>query len=120
LGIGANDIRRFRQELVDNKDAAVFAAVLNSEDFFSVSACRDLLFHAREHGMSLGEIKEFLKRNNLTFLGFELHDAVLHAYRQRFPEDKPATDLANWEIFENENPNMFAAMYVFWIQKPTR
>jgi Flp pilus assembly protein TadD/2-polyprenyl-3-methyl-5-hydroxy-6-metoxy-1,4-benzoquinol methylase len=120
IGAGADDIRRFRQEMVDSKEAPAFASILNSEDFFSISACRDLLFHAQEHGMSLGGINEFLKGNNLTFMGFDLHDAVLHAYRQRFPEDKPATDLSKWEIFESENPDMFAAMYVFWIQKPAR
>src|SRR6201999_3687560 len=49
LSSTAGDIRRFRQELVDASDAADFASVLKSEDFFSVSACRDLLFHTQEH-----------------------------------------------------------------------
>ena len=85
IGNSADDIRKFRQELADGADRDGFASVLKSEDFFSVSACRDLLFHAQEHRLTLGGIDRFLKENNLTFLGFELDDAVLEAYRQRFP-----------------------------------
>ena len=118
VGAGADDIRRFRQQLADSRNATDFASILKSEDFFSISACRDLIFHTQEHHMTLGGIRAFLQRHNLSFLGFELPDAVLNAYRQRFPENQAATDLARWDIFENENPGLFAAMYVFWIQKP--
>jgi tetratricopeptide (TPR) repeat protein/SAM-dependent methyltransferase len=117
IGTSADDIRKFRQELVEGGEAAGFASILKSEDFFSVSACRDLIFHAQEHRLTLGAIARFLRENNLTFLGFELDDAVEGAYRRRFPHDQAATDLASWEIFEQENPGMFAGMYVFWIQK---
>ena len=117
LGASPDDIRKFRQQLADSGEDAVFASALKSEDFFSVSACRDLIFHAQEHRLTLPAIDKFLKENNLKFLGFELDDLVLGAYRQRFPQDQAATDLANWDIFEQENPGMFAAMYVFWIQK---
>jgi len=117
IGNSAEEIRAFRQELADSSDSGSFTSVIKSEDFFSVSACRDLIFHAQEHRLTLGAINAFLKENNLTFLGFELDDAVLTAYRRRFPHDQAATDLASWELFEGENPGMFAAMYVFWIQK---
>ena len=63
------------------------------------------------------EIAGFLKSHNLGLLGFELDDAVLDAYRQRFPDDAAATDLAHWETFETEHPGLFAGMYVFWVQK---
>jgi tetratricopeptide (TPR) repeat protein/SAM-dependent methyltransferase len=116
-GLGADDIRGFRQELADGRLGGSFASILKSEDFYSVSACRDLLFHAQEHRMTLPAIASFLKENMLSFLGFELDDAVLHAYRRRFPDDQAATDLANWDIFETENPGLFAGLYVFWIQK---
>jgi hypothetical protein len=54
---------------------------------------------------------------NLTFLGFELDDAVLRAYRRKYSRDPAATGLSLWAAFEDENPGMFAGMYVFWIQK---
>jgi hypothetical protein len=33
------------------------------------------------------------------------------------PNDPAATDLGQWQIFENENPDTFSSMYQFWIQK---
>jgi tetratricopeptide (TPR) repeat protein/SAM-dependent methyltransferase len=117
IGTSADDIRKFRQELAESGESEMFASIFKSEDFYSISACRDLIFHAQEHRLTLSAIARFLAENNLTFLGFELDDAVEGAYRHRFPQDQAATDLASWEIFEQENPGMFAGMYVFWIQK---
>ena len=87
-------------------------------DFFSTSACRDLLFHVQEHCFSLDEISAFLSEELLGFIGFDLDLLVLQSYRQRFPDDPAATDLTRWQIFESENPDTFVAMYQFWVQKP--
>ncbi len=116
-GSTADDIRRFRQDLMDSGDSAEFGAALNSADFFSTSTCRDLLFHAHEQRMTLDGIEEFLRKNRLAFLGFEIGADVLRAYRQRFPADRAATDLAQWQVFEGENPDTFGSMYHFWVQK---
>lgn len=113
----ADDIRRCRQDLMDLDKSADFGTTINSPDFFSISACRDLLFHVQEHRMTLTDINAFLSGNNLQFLGFEIETPVLHAYKQRFPDDRAATNLGQWQIFENENPDTFAGMYQFWIQK---
>ena len=117
LGCSADDIRAFRQGLMQSDDPGIQAAILKSEDFFRASACRDLLFHVQEHPLTLPQIADFLQRHALTLLGFELDDAVLEAYRQRFPDDAAATDLGHWEAFEAENPGMFAGMYEFWVWK---
>ena len=115
IGVTADNIRRFRHELAGRAD--IPAAILESEDFFSISACRDLLFHTQEQTLTLGAIAAYLKDNGLVFLGFDLPDAVLDAYRARFPDDAAAVSLTHWEEFESENPGLFAAMYVFWAQK---
>jgi hypothetical protein len=86
-------------------------------DFFSISTCRDLLFHVQEHSVSLAAIDGFLRSNGLTFIGFSLDDAVLAAYRRRFSEDPGATDLAHWHEFETDNPDTFSGMYQFWLQR---
>jgi SAM-dependent methyltransferase len=111
----ANDIRRCRQDLIDER--ANFTKALISSDFYSMSACRDLLFHAQEHVMTLAEIGAFLGENGLTFIGFDIDGAVLNAYKRRFPDDPAATNLSQWQIFEHENPDTFAGMYQFWVQK---
>lgn len=113
----AEDIRRFRQELMGVGDDISTRPATESEDFFSTSACRDLLFHVQEHQSTLPEIKLFLSQNRLDFLGFELAGHVLEHFRQRFPLDAAMIDLDLWHIVETENPLVFAGMYEFWIQK---
>ena len=113
----ANEIRQFRQDLMNLDKTKDFRTILESPDFFSISACRDLLFHVQEHRMTLTGIDAFLRDNNLAFLGFEIEGDILHAYKRRFPNDRAATNLDQWQIFENENPGTFASMYQFWTQK---
>jgi tetratricopeptide (TPR) repeat protein/2-polyprenyl-3-methyl-5-hydroxy-6-metoxy-1,4-benzoquinol methylase len=116
-GPSAEDIRRCRQELTGVGDDTPLSRATELLDFFSTSACRDLLFHVQEHQLTLPMISSFLRQNRLEFLGFHLPGHVLQNFRQRFPNDKTMTDLNLWHIFEIENPSIFAGMYQFWIQK---
>ena len=67
--------------------------------------------------MTLTGIDAFLQKNDLAFLGFDMAAAILRSYKLRFPEDRAAINLGQWQIFENENPDTFFGMYQFWIQK---
>ncbi len=117
-GATAEDIRRSRQALQAARASEDFGPLLDTVDFFSTSACRDLLFHVQEHRLTLGPIAEFLQAEGLTFLGFELDtEAPLQAYRQRFSDDPAALDLAHWDAFEQDHPDTFLSMYQFWVQK---
>jgi 2-polyprenyl-3-methyl-5-hydroxy-6-metoxy-1,4-benzoquinol methylase len=109
-------IRRYRQEAMSSVDPR-YAGIVGSPDFYSTSACRDLLFHVQEHRLTLPQIGAFLAENRLALLGFELDAPILAKYRARFPDDPAMTDLANWHRFEIENPATFRAMYQFWVQK---
>jgi SAM-dependent methyltransferase len=115
-------IRACRQHLMtlelDSNAPVSFGTATQSSDFFATSTCRDLLFHVQEHRTSLTAIAAFLQDNGLVFLGFETEPHVVTAYKARFPNDQAATDLAQWQVFENENPDVFFNMYQFWIQKP--
>jgi tetratricopeptide (TPR) repeat protein/SAM-dependent methyltransferase len=110
-------IRRCRQDLMDQRGDDDWRSIFIS-DFYSISGCRDLLFHVQEHCLTLEDIEAFLGQAGLVFVGFELDAAVLARYARRFPEDRPATQLANWSVFENEHPDTFMEMYQFWVQKP--
>jgi SAM-dependent methyltransferase len=114
----AEQIRQCRQDLITSNEAENFASLLKLSDFFGISTCRDLLFHVQEHYVTLAGIDDYLRAQGLTLLGFEISRNVVHAYRQRFPNDPAATDLGQWQIFEKENPDTFSSMYQFWIQKP--
>src|SRR5262249_33691325 len=48
FGTTAADIRRCRQELLALPDDAPARKVTQAEDFFTISECRDLLFHVQE------------------------------------------------------------------------
>jgi tetratricopeptide (TPR) repeat protein/2-polyprenyl-3-methyl-5-hydroxy-6-metoxy-1,4-benzoquinol methylase len=113
-----DDIRRFRQDLAGQHGSAELQWLSRTPDFYSTSECRDLLFHVQEHRLTLGQIDSFLTEVELHFIGFELDLRALHQYRSRFTDDPAGTNLHNWERFEVDNPDTFAGMYRFWIQKP--
>ncbi|MDB5566505.1 MAG: hypothetical protein JWP84_3071 [Tardiphaga sp.] len=113
----ADDIRRCRQELLACEDGTPFKNVTLTVDFFSLSDCRDLLFHAQEHRLTLPQIAAFLSDNDLQFLGFDIDAVTSRNYARRFPADVAMTDLAQWHQYETENPYTFIQMYQFWIQR---
>jgi len=113
----ADDIRRFRRDLAEDAGAEL-RWLSNSQDFYSTSEFRDLVFHVQEHCLTLQQIEAFLAASGLQFLGFEIEPTVLQQYRTRFPDDPAGTNLRDWARFETDNPDTFAGMYQFWIQRP--
>jgi hypothetical protein len=109
-------IRECRQAMLASDDP-LLAAACRRADFYSLSGCRDLLFHVEEHRLSLPEIAAFIADTGLAFLGLDAESALLGKFAARFPEDGAKTDLRCWHQFETENPETFAAMYQFWVQK---
>jgi hypothetical protein len=112
-GSSANDIRRCREEFT----RLPLAKIAERLDFFSTNCCRDLLFHVQEYQCTLPEINEFIRQNQLEFLGFNLPGSVLQNFRERFPIDRTLTNLTLWHDFEIENPSTFEGMYQFWVRK---
>lgn len=117
-GSTPDEIRRFRRHAIGSADPQM-QALLRFVDFFSVSECRDLLFHVQEHQMTLPDIAAFLDENRLTLLGLVIAPAIGRQYAARFPDDPAMTDLRNWDRLEAANPTLFAGMYQFWVQKPS-
>jgi tetratricopeptide (TPR) repeat protein/SAM-dependent methyltransferase len=113
FGSSADDIRRCRHELL----ATSHGSLARYRDFFSISECRDLLFHVQEQRLTIPKIREFLDAQRLRFLGFELDAATLQAYRDQFPHDPAMTSLDCWDAFELRQPGTFRAMYQFWCQR---
>ena len=117
IGSTSQEIRDYRKNLLGLKDSKKYGFTTSSSDFFSTSACRDLLVHVQEHRMNLKILADFLKDHDLNFLGFEIDSTVMRAYKKRFPNDPAATNLDQWRIYEEENPDTFIIMYQFWTQK---
>jgi tetratricopeptide (TPR) repeat protein/SAM-dependent methyltransferase len=122
-GYGSSDaeIRRFRQDLLRPESeggapSQVAAAVVGSPDFYTISDCRDLIFHVQEHRYTLPQIAQMGSALGLTCLGMDLDDAALYAAGEgKLP---PLDDLAAWDRFEQAHPQAFGSTYKIWWQKP--
>jgi SAM-dependent methyltransferase len=112
------DIRRCREDVMASEDGSLLKSVIQWNDFFAMSECRDLLFHVQEHCTTLREIKSFLGAAGVQFGGFILDTLTLQRFATRFPEPAAMTNLDCWHDFETQAPSTFAAMYQFWVCKP--
>jgi hypothetical protein len=111
----ADDIRRCRRQVFRVGEDARVKSISELPDFFTVSSCRDLLFHVQEHHTTIPEIKAFLAASDLGFIGF---DGPANArYAERYPTDRAMADLDRWHQFELEQPTAFLGMYQLWVQK---
>lgn len=114
---GIRECRKITQAM---DDSSIIKSVTKWSDFFSTSMVRDLIFHSMEHRFTLPQIEEILTLLNLEFLGFCAFDSNHKTrYLNQFPDDKNATSLANWHIYETQNPDTFQGMYQFWLRKKT-
>jgi 2-polyprenyl-3-methyl-5-hydroxy-6-metoxy-1,4-benzoquinol methylase/Flp pilus assembly protein TadD len=113
----ADDIRAARDRLRALAPDHPAAAVLGSRDFYTLSECRDLLFHVQEHRFSIPQLAEIIDRLGLVFLGFELPPGVASDYRERFPDDPAMVSLPDWDAFEQDAPDTFSGMYQFLVRR---
>jgi len=112
------DMRKARAVLAALPEGAPARAALESLDFYTLSGCRDLLFHVQEVCFTPERIAAALRELDLEFLGFEFDDpSVLRAYRAECPNNTAATSFADWAGFEARHPATFAGMYQFWARK---
>ena len=116
LRANEDSIRDFR-EIVFSQKISKLNSLLNCGDFYTLSSCRDLCFHSKEHRFTIHELQETLTSNKLKFLGFLLPQSTKSLYTKYFPEDKKQTNLQNWARFEEKHPNTFKGMYQFWVSK---
>jgi 2-polyprenyl-3-methyl-5-hydroxy-6-metoxy-1,4-benzoquinol methylase len=117
----AADIRRCRHHIMTTVRSgdSDLEQIIKWRDFYSLSGCRDLLFHVREHRFTIPMIEEALAQLDLTFLGFALSDNLpaLRRFRQTYGDGAALDSLASWHRFELDNPDAFTGMYQFWLQK---
>jgi SAM-dependent methyltransferase len=123
-GIGAapEEIAAFRHKVLAEKPPGgdgEIARILETADFFTMSMCRDLLFHVQEAHTSPKQIKKDLAELGLDFIGFEQFEeaGINAAYRDAYPDDPTLTNLDNWDAFEDTHGG-FIDMYLLWCRKP--
>ncbi len=115
VGTSETDIREFRQSLVESHDEN-HLRLTTSNDFYSLSTLRDLIFHVQEHHFTLPQIKNCFDELGIKFCGFENVDAITN-FRDFHGNEADIYDLEMWYDFERRNPQAFSNMYQFWCQK---
>ena len=117
LGIGSSEIemKSFRNKIIKSEKEH-HKLILTSADFYTLSTLRDLLFHIQEHRFTIPQIKEHLDELGLKFCGFESSKIISH-FKQTARHQDDIYDLDKWQVYEEANPRVFAAMYQFWCQK---
>jgi len=110
------DIRACRQALIAHE--SLRRELGSIHDFFTMSDCRDMLFHVMEHQFTIPQVKAFITEQRLSFLGFDIDPDNLAAFRRQFPDPAALVDLDCWERFEAANPRAFIQTYLFYVQSP--
>jgi ubiquinone/menaquinone biosynthesis C-methylase UbiE len=116
-GNSADEIRRFRHDAPNILPQDVHDYLCTFRDYYYMSECRDLLFHVQEHEYDPLQIKAIIDELGLEFVKFYLDELTLKKYAHDFPKDKQASNLENWQKFEQKNPETFKEMYKFWVRK---
>ncbi|MGN7439230.1 MAG: class I SAM-dependent methyltransferase [Alcanivorax sp.] len=97
-------IKAAREYICALPDDHAAKGVMARRDFYSLSDCRDLIFHQQEHRFTIPQIKDALAALGLVFDGFD-HQ------KQSFET------LDQWDAYERENPDAFRGMYQFWCSR---
>ena len=114
----AEGIRALRRAVLTLPPSDPMAQLAVSDDFYSLSGCRDLAFHACEHGFSPPDLAALAESAGLCWRGFDLRPHVLQAFRADYGPAADLGDLALWERLEAARPTLFSEMFHFWLQKP--
>ncbi|HEY0892920.1 MAG TPA: methyltransferase domain-containing protein, partial [Cellvibrio sp.] len=117
LGSSNKDIKIFRSTIFSLPSGSPLAELAQSDDFYSVSGCRDLLFHVQEHRFTLLQLKDMIAELGLIVIGFDVPSWAPQKFNQRYPKKADILDLTKWHEFEVSHPDTFVGMYQLWLQK---
>ena len=110
------DMKSYRNMLMIS-DKNHHKLILNSNDLYSMSTLKDLLFHVKEHRFTINQIQKSLSDLKMKFCGFEADTMTVSNFKlTNFGEDD-LYDLNKWEEYEQKNQRTFLGMYQFWCQK---
>ena len=97
-------------------DVETFRKIKSTNDFYSLSELRDLLFHVQEHRYTVLKIEECLTELGLGFCGFE-DVQIVKDFIAKCKSSSDPYNLKDWEKYENDFPDTFRGMYHFCVRK---
>lgn len=108
-------IRDFRKAIMDMDAENPLRDIMNWTDFFSMSMCRDLVFHVQEQRVSLPWIESVLDDLGLCCLSMRISNPYSRKeYLSMYPDDPALNNLDHLHEYEKHNPATFRDMYQFW------
>ena len=113
------DQRLLRQALLMNQIPGQWNNITRSEDFYSMSNCRDLIFHEQEHQFTPTKIDNLLSNNQLEFIGMLPTTSALQAFESKLGAGALSNNntLESWDKVEQSDEDIFAGMYQFYCRK---
>lgn len=112
----AQAIRLVREALLQKSLPGNWEALYQSPDFYSLSGCRDLIFHEQEQAFCLSEIPEFLAQAGLNLIGI-LAPADSEKLLTLMGKNTHELSLDDWQALEQANTDLFSGMYQFYASK---
>lgn len=110
-----------RAFMLDGAPPAVAGVMSPASDFWTLSDCRDLLFHVNEHRFTLPQIGNMLKVAGLEFLGVQFgHVPDRIRYRAEVRRPGALRDLRRLHDYEIDHPDVFGDTYRLWARPAKR
>lgn len=111
----ADGIRECREYIKNHIEDLAIHDILYLRDFYSLSECRDLIFHVQEHRFTIPMIKDHLDKLKLKLEKFTIQNqTILNQYLETYLDDQNICNLTSLEAFEEENRRAFIGMYQFY------
>ncbi len=111
-------IRDFRQAVMALDAGHPLRDIMNWTDFYSMSMCRDLVFHVQEHRVTLPWIKSVLDDLDLCCQSMRISNPLYRKeYLSMYPNDQAISNLDTLHEYEKHNPETFRDMYSFWCRR---
>ncbi|QTC91904.1 class I SAM-dependent methyltransferase [Brevundimonas goettingensis] len=117
LTTSPDDIRAFRRIVLDAPATSPLAPLRTSDDFYSLSGCRDLAFHVQERAYDPSGLAALLSGAGLALVGFDAPEEAMARFRERHGAGANPLDLILWDAVEADHPGLFAGMYHLWARK---
>ena len=110
-------IRLLRQNILKLSEGHPARLLSQRVEFYEAAACKDLLFRNQMPALVLSNAESLLAKAGLSVIGIDIDTRIGDRYRARFPDDARATNFANWQALERDNPDMAAMAYRVWVQR---
>lgn len=116
----AEGIRAFRAHILSLPADDPLAVLRESDDFYSLSGCRDLVFHVHERHYDFAGIAALVSGAGLRLVGLDASPEAMAHFRAMHGASADPLDLDLWDRVEADHPFVFAGMIHFWCQKPAQ